>query len=251
MSTQRERMWSAYLDGELSASEAADFDQSLTAAEKEQFQAEVRLEGCLGEALSQGAACPEETWKRTRAAVQALNGQPARRVTPWWLGAYGVAAVLALTFAGVVYQAYFATPSFLDCSEPSADSLVASLELKADSLGAVNDYLHSHGIALTLTSTHGKSGGRHSQELLGVCEEDYQGEPVAQLVYECCGKPVKVVIAPKEGQAAAAIRRAIDANRVQEFRTIGDYLAVAVSNHYAHGLLDMLSEEQEIALLRI
>ena len=79
----------------------------------------------------------------------------------------------------------------------------------------------------------------------------YAGETVAQLVYECCGKPVKVVIVPKHSEAAAAIRRAIDEGNVQEFRTIGDYLTVAVSNHYAHGLLDMLSEEEEFALLRI
>ena len=67
-------------------------------------------------------------------------------------------------------------------------------------------------------------------------------------MFECCGKPLKVVIVPKTGPAASAVRKAIERGQVQDFRTVGDYVAVTVGRHPADGLLDLLSEEPENAL---
>ena len=245
MNTQKDRLWLAYLDGELATSEAAEFDQSLRPEEKDRLQAEIRFECALGEVLGQGGACPEEVWQRTSQAVMSVGGKRVRRRLPaWQYGAVAMAAVVMLTVAGVVYQAYFMGPSFLDIKARSIHDFVAQAEIKASEAATVNDYLHNHGIALSVRSLEDAPDLRHhAQALLGATEQTYRGEPVAELLYECCGRPVKVVIAPKNSEAATAIRKAIDENKVQDFRSVGDYVAAIVGHHHAPGLIDLLSED--------
>jgi anti-sigma factor RsiW len=251
---QREHMWSAYLDGELSASEAAEFDQSLTPHEKELLQSEVRFEGAMGEFLGRGGACPRDVWQRTVAALP----KPAGGM-PWWMPTWQatvflVAAALMVTLAGPLYRTYTATPEFLAVNETSRSAGVARLGIASDNVSEVNEYLHSHGITLTLSTGPQLGNGRHVAKLMGASEELYKDERVTEVLYQCCGKPIKVVIAPKDGMAAKAVRKAIERNEIQDFRTIGGYVAVTVSRHPSSGLLDLLSEDHkttEIALREV
>lgn len=58
MKKNLDMMRQAYLDGELSASEASEFEATLDAAERERLAAEVRFENGLAERLAQDAKCP-------------------------------------------------------------------------------------------------------------------------------------------------------------------------------------------------
>lgn len=245
MNTQKDRLWLAYLDGELTTSEAAEFDRSLRPDEKDRLQAEMRFECALGEILGHGGACPEEVWQRTSQAVLNLGGKRVHRRSPaWQYGVVAVAAVVMLTVAGAIYRTYFMRPSFLDIKARSIHDFVAQADIKASEVAAINEYLHNHGIALSVRSLEDAPQLRHhEQELLGATEQTYKGEPVAELLYECCGRPIKVVIAPKNSDAATAIRKAIDENKVQDFRSVGDYVAAIVGHHRAPGLIDLLSED--------
>lgn len=252
MSMQRENLWSAYLDGELSASEAAEFDQSLTAVEKERLQGEVRFERALGDILSRGGSCPDDVWTRTTAAISKRGGRVTRRTPFWQLGAMAAAAVVALSAGAAVYQSYFATPEFL--CEHSMGDVLAELNLPSSDVGEVNDFLHSHGVSLTLNAaTQGVRGrrGHHTPALVGATEAEYHGERVTEVMYECCGKPVKVVIATKNGSAANAVRKAIERDGVTDFRSIGDYIAVTVGTHPSRGILDLLSEDDREILQQV
>ncbi len=251
MSMQREHRWSAYLDGELSASEAAEFDESLTLEEQQRLQAEVRFEGALGEFLSQGGECPNDVWHRATKALARKGGR-----IPWWMptrhaATFVAAAAVMLIVAGVVYRVQFATPAFLSLANGDYPTAESRLALNTGDLSEVNEYLHTHGIALVLhaPSKHYHVHGARGRELRGASEASYKGETVTEIMFECCGRPLKVVIVPKTGPAAGAVRRAIERDQVQEFRSIGDYVAVTVGRHPAHGLLDLLSDESGDPLL--
>jgi len=247
-------MWSAYLDGELSASEAAEFDQSLSPEEKDLLQGEVRFERALGEFLGRGGACPEEVWQRTATALP----KPGT-ANPWWMptrqaGVFLAAAAVLLIVAGPMYQRYFATPEFLLMNERSTRDVRGVLDVYSDDVSEINEFLHSHGVALTLDRRPQPGNERHVAKLMGASEELYRDERVTEVLYECCGKPIKVIIAPKDGVAAEAVRKAIKRNAVRDYRTVGDYVAVTVSSHPSRGLLDLLSEEDdgtEIALRQV
>ena len=68
---EHEKLRSAYLDGELSASESARFDESLTPGQRERLAGEMRFESAMSETLSKGASCPDALWLRTLARREA------------------------------------------------------------------------------------------------------------------------------------------------------------------------------------
>ncbi len=253
MSMQQDNLWSAYLDGELSASEAAALDSSLSPTERERLQAEVRFETAMGEILGRADGCPADVWNRTVGAISTSAARPAR-VTPWrQFGALAVAAVLVLTVGIAVYRSVFAIPAFLD-GNLTGDA-VTHLEIASSDVRKVNEYLHDHGVTLTLRpfveDERSSRRGHHTAVLLGASEEDFAGEQVAEILYECCGKPVKVIVAPKDGPVGDAVRKAIRIDAVRDYKTIGDYIAVQVGTHPSRGLLELLSDESPDVLQHV
>lgn len=245
MSTQQDNLWSAYLDGELTASEAAAFDSSLSPTERERLQAEVRFETAMGEILGRASGCPADVWDRTIGAISTSTARPSRE-TPWrQFGALAVAAVLMLTAGFAVYRSVFALPAFLD-GDLAPDALT-HLEIASSDVREVNAYLHDHGVTLTLhpfgDGEQFTRPGHHTVVLLGASEEEFAGDQVAEIIYECCGKPIKVIVAPKSGPVGDAVRKAIRMDAVRDYRTIGGYIAVLVGNHPTRGLLELLSDE--------
>ena len=101
MKKDTEQYWQAYLDGELSASEAADFEASLTDAQREQLAVDMHVERVLAEHLGRDAECPDEVWERTKARVARLSetGTPhAAGHRRWYWGAATLAAAAAIAF---------------------------------------------------------------------------------------------------------------------------------------------------------
>ena len=59
---EREKLWMAYLDGEMTSTEAAAFDASLTPEERARLAGEMRLESGLAAALQGDVVCPDAVW---------------------------------------------------------------------------------------------------------------------------------------------------------------------------------------------
>ena len=74
----KDELWMSYLDGEMSASEAAAFAAGLSDAERARAEGEVRLEAALAARLGAGPACPEATWS---AVLAQMDTRPRRS---WW-----------------------------------------------------------------------------------------------------------------------------------------------------------------------
>lgn len=106
--------------------------------------------------------------------------------------------------------------------------------------------MHEKGVQLHLVDdgTLGTLVRRHRDiHVIGARQESLGGEPVTEVFIECCGHPVKILLANLDSNAAGTIGFAVAQDGdVQAMRVVGGYLAAVVSRHESHGLLDMLSK---------
>ncbi|MBI5093558.1 MAG: hypothetical protein HZB26_14085 [Candidatus Hydrogenedentes bacterium] len=237
---EREKLWSAYLDGQLSASEAARFDQSLTQQQREQLAAEMRFESSLADVLGKDAACPGELWRRTLARVDTAPRPKSLLVRRWLPAAIAMAAALAMIVAGLVVPRVASAPSFLALeSAPPKDLAVADTNMEAE-----QRFLQSHGVNVRLMPFPGGAlTGHENTRILGLREARFGKEPVYELYYECCGQPLKIALA-KKGSPAAELMNKDTAPRsaIISTRDIGGYRVALVGTHHAQALLDHITE---------
>ncbi len=248
MSTANDRMWSAYLDGELGASEASEFDRGLTVSEKRRMAGEVVLERALADVLGRGATCPDAVWTRLRETVQAdAKPEPQKAPSTWpsWGRMLAVAAVVVLTVAGLVVKTRSQHGDFVLMAEKSTEQLQQASRVRGNSLEDINEYVHENGFAFDVLPIDNDGSRHHWRELLGARESRYRGEKVMELFFDCCGKPLKVVVAPKNGAAARHIGEALARGELQASRPAGEYVTALVGRHRATALLDLVSAESE------
>ncbi|NUM52644.1 MAG: hypothetical protein HUU46_03270 [Candidatus Hydrogenedentes bacterium] len=253
MATNHEKLVTAYLDGELSAAEAAELDQSLTPEQKVNLAGEIKFERAIGERLAGGAKCPDELWQRTMAAVGA-KVSPVAEFRPrrnWKYAVTALAAMLALTMAGLLINYNTTqTPSILAMEKgTTVEMLQALAELEGHETDDVNAYFKEHGFDLAMTTADVQIPGDHHtpRVLLGMRPAKNRGEDVMELLFNCCGRPLKVVVAKKGGETAREIGDAMAEGTIQVSRRVGDYVTALVGRHEALGLLDYLTEPEESA----
>lgn len=248
MAQHKEHLWQAYIDGQLSAAEASEFEESLTPEERELLAADVCFERRLGERLSQPLGIPQDVWDRTLtkldAAREAESPTPTRRVGAWLWGAVSLAAAAMIAF-GILghFPAGDALgpPSIVMAAE-DVGALEAGAETEA-TVESVSAFLQARGIAvdlsLDLDGLYAVHAQGHRLRFLGAGSERFGTEDVAELYFDCCSSPEKVLIVKRDSEAAAALKRAFGRNGdVQAIRDAGDYLVAVVGVHPAHDLLD-------------
>ncbi|MCH7908585.1 MAG: hypothetical protein IIB38_03100 [Candidatus Hydrogenedentes bacterium] len=243
MSINREHLWQAYLDGELTVIEMSEFETSLDEDERERLAAEMRFEGGLAERLSQDVKCPDEVWERTKALLTGQQEAPAPSFRRWYWGMATLATAATLAFMISLFGAVNPdTASALVLAAETVEELAATSETDAD-VDSIRAYLADHDIelelnpveSLAIASTH-----RHL-EVIGVRTNEVNNEPVVEILFGCCGRPVKVMMAA-QGSDVATLIGLVSANgngEVQATRTVGHYLVAVVSDHPTHGLLDI------------
>ena len=96
--------------------------------------------------------------------------------------------------------------------------------------------MRDHGYALSLAST-AQAAGHHDLRLLGAREQRYENEPVLELLYECCGEPVRLIVAKVGGAAAKQLTAGVAMGQVQASRQVGEYVAAVVGRHRMDGLI--------------
>jgi len=248
-----EQYWQAHLDGELSASEAADFEASLTDAQREQLVIDMRVERVLTEHLSRDADCPDEVWERTKARVAQLDKAKVREVAGrrhwYWGTATTLAAAAAFAFVISLLAPTGGSPdsSSLIFAASTVEELVATSESQAGS-DSVEHYIREKGIKLYLEDDSFLEklkigGGHHQLRIIGARQEMHNGVPVTEVLIDCCGRPVKILLVSLDSDVAGEISLATtQEGHIQATRVIGNYLAALVCRHESYGLLDLLSE---------
>ena len=243
MNLDREKMRQAYLDGELSASETAEFEAALTPAEREQIEGEVGLEAGLGEVLSRGAACPDALWRGLETRMAEGRSDKKRNHYPSW-------RLAAAAAAGIVFAVSLFAPQSKDVASPAvvlaAETVdeLARMSLTGPGIEEVETYMRGHHVEVQILQPAklGMASMHRGIEILGAREEAVGNDRVVSLLMACCDHPVKVVFARRGGPAAEAIgKAAAGGGHVQATRAIGAYIAAVVGTHPAHGLLDIVA----------
>lgn len=248
MAQHREHLWQAYIDGELSAAEASEFEESLTPDERELLAADVCFERRLGEKLSHPLGIPEDIWQRTLSKVEAAQAaeSPAkpRGIGRWTWGAMtlAAAAVIAFLITGSLTDYRVLGPPSIVMAAADVQALEAQAET-APTLDALRAFLDDAGVdvdvALDLDNLYAVHAQGHSMRFLGAGSENFGGERVIEMYFDCCHEPAKVLIAERGSPAAAAITNAFgNAGHVQALRDTGDYVVAVVGKHQAHDLID-------------
>jgi hypothetical protein len=236
MNTHDDNLWSASLDGELSATEAAAFEQALSEEERTRLASEMKLESGLAEKLAEPVACPENLWRQTQQQIKFRSGHTARaRRVRWGLVSTLAAASFLMAF---MFFNREETPFIEHISAVKALQQLSQVPVDRSS---VQEFLVSHDVALVLEAPEGKFRGHHpGKTLLGARTLEYEGQPVVQLLYSCCNSPVKVNVAKLGTPAADSLARAREEGTITAGRTIGDYYVASLGGHYGGEVLDLI-----------
>ncbi|MCC6145770.1 MAG: hypothetical protein IT368_18340, partial [Candidatus Hydrogenedentes bacterium] len=159
-----------------------------------------------------------------------------------------------------------APADFLAMNAPSVAALADTSEVAAGE-DAVNAFLANHGAALSVVDYREvQPKSMHAVRLLGARQTQVDGDTVLELLYDCCGRPAKVLIAPRDSAAADHILEAKHGAKaqinwydqdhspgegpyptglmgVQKTGEVGGFVAGVVSVHPTEGLLDVLKSD--------
>ena len=246
MSINREHLWQAYIDGELTVIEMSEFEASLNEDECQQLVAEIQFEGGLAERLSQDVKCPDEVWERTKSLLTGQKKESVPAYRRWYWGMATLATAAALAFMISLYGPVKpdASSALVLAAETVAE-LAATSETDANP-DAVQAYLASHNVELELNPMESlaiASAHRHLQ-FIGARTLEVNHESVVEMLFGCCGRPVKVMMASQGSDVAMLIGLASASGKgeVQATRTVGHYLTAVVGAHPAPGLLDIFAD---------
>jgi len=78
--------------------------------------------------------------------------------------------------------------------------------------------------------------GGHSVSVLGAYAEELAGEPVIVVYVDCCGEPLRVLVAQRGSRAAKAVR---DINALQTVVWRGDVQLTVIGEHPAEAVLSL------------
>jgi hypothetical protein len=245
MDNNQEQVWQAYIDGELSATEMAGFEASLSPEEQERLTSDIQFDRGLSERLSEDAACPYDVWERTKALLIQHSADeestPKRRSMVWGAGTLAAAAALAFVISTFTP---FGTPSGASpiiLEAATIDDLVRQSQVPAD-LAAIQAFMHANDIDLDLLPEASIAMAEIHAPLYLVGASKSDNGDCVELYAGCCKEPVKILIVRRDSEAARLIGQATGSDSdVQCTRIVGDYLTAVVGKHSAHDLLDIFA----------
>lgn len=228
----KERLWSAYLDGELTAAEAARFDQSLTPDERARLMAEMKVEAQINERLGAEVTCPDAVWQNAVAAVRQneITSDGIRPATRWIAGLSAVAAALIVATVFIVPR--YSPPALASVLSVDQYSCVNDIRVPE---AEVNEYLRQRSFFVRIEN-ESSIPTHHKSFLAGVATREHKGEEFVEVYFGCCRRPVKVIVTPYDSKLAGLIRDAAKRSKtpsVQKIDRVGGYIAVLVGEHPA------------------
>jgi len=263
--SEREKQWMACLDGQMTAGEAAAFDESLSEDERQRLSAEMRLEQRIGESLREEVRCPDALWAKVRAEMEqpaASAGHVVLWRRPLYLALAAAASVLLVLSAGMYTmnlepagQSYPGPDGRPVLVQSIGEEIQTSADLAARSLvpaekALIENFLSEHDIKLAVNQNPEsvmRAGGK--AKLLGACMGNCPKGSIVEVLIDCDGTPAKLVVARSDGHGARIIEAARHRGEVMQTRSIGEYLAGVVcrdragtDNAKMEMLLDFLDE---------
>lgn len=242
----RERLLTAYIDGQLSASEAVAFEATLSQEEREWCAREIHFEQAVCEVLAGPIACPEALWQQLSEQMETAP-RPRRRwlAQPWvaWSAFGGLAAALAFTFYDVdpaAGQGQFFEPVL---SLPADAVSMQSESSTPPDHDAVQQFMRQRDVMLIFNNFAGfQQVDGHEVRLLGASEQGCHGRSVMEILFQCCGMPVKVVLAREDTAGADILEQGVREGRVKFLTHAGTYVMGVVGAHHAPDLTRLFQQ---------
>ena len=223
-----DRIWSAYLDGELSVSEIEEVEGSLTGKQLEHFRKEKVLEEKINQRLEDGITCPTDLWQSICTKIGRGKSKSPKKIIYFSTFLSAAACLTIFFFLNKNETAIFKVPLTLSELKNSSKTKTELLD--------VNNFLKVNNVDLKLNEF---VEGGHPKKLIGASLEKVGNEEVVTLLFNCCGFPVKIYVLPK-GSAAEKFVVAEDTawkKGIEGQVKKGEYRLALVS---AHGAMDIL-----------
>jgi len=243
---ERGKRWMAYMDGQMSASEALEFERSLSPDDQKRLDDEVRLEAALCDTLSRQECCPVALWSSLTAQMRAPSPKSASMLR-WQRRFVALAASVAIMVtSSMLYR---------QIAPERASNIASGLEITENNLAdfarhtevpgtreSIQRFLDQHQIGLTLVGLEDASlDPRHPVELLGACVGNCPSGSLIEIRLICCGKPVKLLIAREDSGGAKLIRSASRCGKVKASRLTNGMLTALIGDiHSNDALLNLL-----------
>ncbi|NQZ56327.1 MAG: hypothetical protein HRT88_02500 [Lentisphaeraceae bacterium] len=231
MKKNDDRMWSAYLDEELSITELENFESGLSEAELEHLKNEKEFEKEVSTVLKDDIKCPDALWQSVCEQVEEEeNNNSSKKSKVWLFSTFAVAAAIVFIFLRPVVH--------YELQPQSLAQLKASRLIEND-LTKVNSFLTRNAVPFKLHEFNDKM--HHNISLIGATEEEISGEKVTTLLFNCCGDPVKVYILPKNSKAEQYISKENSSWKSgMTTAMVNDYRLAVVSQHSSPELLEFI-----------
>ena len=230
MNKNDDRMWSAYIDAELSITELEKFESELSNDQLEQLKREKDFEKQMSSVLKKGVKCPDDLWRSICEQIEEEENIPSRR--KW------VVMVTSLAAAAAVVLAFF-RPTEAMSLQPLSIAQLETSRLVENDLVKVNAFLAKKNIPFKLLEFNKKV--HHTKSLIGAGVEEISGEKVTTLFFECCGEPVKVYMLPKNSKAEQSVSEESSLwGSGMTMTMLNDYRLAMVSRHTAPEILEFI-----------
>lgn len=245
---EKEKLWMAYLDGEMTASEASAFDERLSPAERDRLAVEARIESGLAQTLGQEVKCPDAVWRQLK--VQMDNEAPARpsRIS-WGRFALLAASLLVVSVAGYWYvrghDAGTGLQAGIHGPTPADPEMFALLAKTGPDADAIEGYMRDHDIQLALAESvrdaRAQMGG-HEITLVGSCEGKCPHGSIVEVMFLCDNEPARVLVTKVGSPGAHMITEGLARGELRSTKRVGEYMVGLICAQDATGLLDLLEE---------
>jgi hypothetical protein len=223
----RDERWWAYVDNEMSAMEAAEYDRSLSPEDRERAAADMQFETELGKALGAHVPCPKEAW---HAALLSVRQAQKRRMKRLWRLSWIAAPLTAAAVGFIVLMVRGhsdPTPLFLSLEGKDVDALASSSQVK-DGVPGVRTFMRERSLPVTFNPAYASEGQSSPHQLLGAREDTFCDEPVTELLFNCGGEPAVLVLTYDGSAATKEISKGLAAGAVRNSRYVSGMLISVV-----------------------
>lgn len=242
----------AYMDGQLSASEALEFERSLSPQDQKRLADEMKLETAICETIGGEECCPKALWNNLK--LQMKNQTPGVvRARRWQQRFVGLAASIAIVVtSAVVYNqlrpedANTVAASSFDIVETDLSDFARHTEVSG-STEATQQFLREHGVRLRMVSLEAAGlDPHHPVRLLGACMGTCPKGSIIELRLSCCDRPVKLLIIKKGKGTEGVVRSKSRCGKVKVYRETSETFTALVGDIHGHSdLLNLLQPEEE------
>jgi hypothetical protein len=228
----------------MTAAECAAFDRSLSHEERERVTNDIQLEAEIGDVLNARVACPKPAWKAALSGVRQERRAARRNIhglrRNLWVG-IPLAACLVIVVLALVPEHRHAEPSFLALREQDISSVAAKSQV-SDGVTGVRAFMEQRSLPVALNPADALDGETTPYRLIGAREDQFYGERVVQLFFDCDGEPGILVIAQNAGLVAGEIGQALAKGKVRACRSFGGVVVAVVGANAPRDLIQVVSD---------